>query len=107
MAAAKAPVKAKLAPKPAARRGRVPVIAAKLQEIKEHVNETGDADSWYIVREYETRRGADSALYRIQRGETAVPPGHWEFETRIVDESSSLYAQFRPRRSGGKAKGSV
>lgn len=49
----------------------------------------GDAGEWYCVGTFESANGAKNALKRIQKGETVIPAGEWDFEARRIEAPDS------------------
>lgn len=49
----------------------------------------GDPGEWYCVGTFQSANGARTALKRIQKGDTKIPNGEWEFEARRVEAPNS------------------
>lgn len=55
-----------------------------------------DAGEWYCVGTFESANGAKNALKRIQKGDTTIPAGEWDFEARRIEAPDSTVAE--PKR---------
>lgn len=82
-----------LPPHPKNNRGRDPMYLEALQVIQAMTAKHG---KWFEVARYKSRSGASDSWRAIRNGDRAVPPGQWEFETRIFEggNGSALYARF-------------
>lgn len=55
---------------------------------------TGHRDRWARLAEYSSKHSASAIASLLRSGARPSPPGRWEFEGRVVEGGSAVYARF-------------
>ena len=58
------------------------------------VDDTTHHDQWILLVSFNSVTGARDTKHRLVTGETAAPPGNWEYRAARTDTTSDLYVKY-------------